>query len=428
MTRRRIAWTFVAGLAALLGAAALALVVWLPDEAQLARIAGSRLTQALGVPVTIGQLHWRLLPTPMVSVAEVRTQQDEPITIGRATGWPRLGPLMHGQVAFRRVEVEGATLPQDSLHALSGAEDRPQGAGRWHAAGTPVERLEFRDITWVGRRSIPLEFEGAVDFDAGWRPRHAELARPGVSPEARVVLDRLGQDQRWRADTTIAGGTWNGTLALEQTGERFRLTGELDPKGVEVQQLLAAFKRKSVVQGRASGHSTLEAEGTSLGEAVRSLHTRTRFAMAPATLLRFDLEKAIKSLGKEHDGATRLDSLSGQVDTENGPEGIVVRYSALKAKSGVLSASGEATLANRRVDATLAVDLVEGIAGVPLKISGPVTKPEVSVPASAVAGAAVGTAVLPGVGTAVGARVGSMFDRLFGRDRKVPPPAGARSR
>ncbi|MES2183708.1 MAG: glycine zipper domain-containing protein [Pseudomonadota bacterium] len=428
MTRRRTVWTVAASVAVLLGAAALAAAVWVPNEAQLAQMAAGRLTQALGVPVTIGSLHWQLLPQPLVTMRDARTQQDPPVTIGQVTGWPRLGPLLlHRQISFRRVEATGVSLPQVSLRALSGAESRMDGsAGGWHAAPVAVERLEFHDLVWIGRRQIPLEFDGAIDFDAAWRPRHAEAERPGVTPPVKLVLDREGGEDRWRADTTVGGGTWNGTLALTQPSPgQMRLTGELAPKGIEVEQMLAAFKRKTVVRGRVSGSTTLEAEGQGIGALVQSLHTRTRFSLAPATLLHFDLDKAIRSVGKEHEGNTRLDSLSGQLDTQNAADGIVLRYTGLKAHSGVLTASGSATLAKRRVDALLAVDLVDGLVGVPLKITGPVTQPEVSVPAGAVAGAAVGTAVLPGVGTAIGARIGGMFGKLFGGGKDKAPPASA---
>ena len=93
---------------------------------------------------------------------------------------------------------------------------------------------------------------------------------------------------------------------------------------------------------------------------------------------------------------------------------MVVDYSKIKASSGALSASGKARVANRHIDAEFAVDLVKGVVGVPLKITGPLEQVRVSVPASAVAGAVVGTAVLPGIGTAIGARIGAAIGQLFG--------------
>jgi phage tail tape-measure protein len=63
------------------------------------------------------------------------------------------------------------------------------------------------------------------------------------------------------------------------------------------------------------------------------------------------------------------------------------------------------------------------VVGVPLKIGGTVSDPELSMTGAALTGAAIGSAVLPGVGTAIGARVGQQVEKLFGGDtEKKPPP------
>ena len=177
---------------------------------------------------------------------------------------------------------------------------------------------------------------------------------------------------------------------------------------------LQAFNRRPVIGGQASGTTTLLADGLNAIDLAGSLHTQTVFTMGPSTLLRFDLDKAVRSLGKAHDGQTRLDSVTGQLDTQNTPDGIMIDFTRIKATSGALSVSGKARLFNRHIDAEMAVDLVDGIVGVPLKINGPLDRVTVSAPAGAVAGAVVGTAVLPGVGTAIGARLGAAIGNLFG--------------
>ena len=159
---------------------------------------------------------------------------------------------------------------------------------------------------------------------------------------------------------------------------------------------------------------------------MRRLHTRTRFTVAPATLNGFDLARAVQSAGISRGGRTALDSLAGTLDTQAGEDGTVLRYSAVKARSGVLTASGSATVLNRRLDGELAVDLVDGVVGVPLKLAGTLDAPELSLTGGALTGAAVGSAVLPGVGTAIGARIGQQMERLFGSDdkKKAPPASG----
>jgi hypothetical protein len=67
------------------------------------------------------------------------------------------------------------------------------------------------------------------------------------------------------------------------------------------------------------------------------------------------------------------------------------------------------------------------VVGVPLKVSGSLDDPTLSLTGGALTGAAVGTAVLPGVGTAIGARIGQQVERLFGGDDKKTPPKGPRA-
>jgi hypothetical protein len=282
-------------------------------------------------------------------------------------------------------------------------------------------------VVWIDRRGIALAYDADVLFDPAWRPREAELRRPGVTPPARLRLEREGSEDRWRTLIDVGGGTWNGSTQLQALDDgRLRLGAELEPRGVDVVTLLRSFGRHAAVDGKLAGRTTVDAEGADAGELVRRLHTRTRFTVAPATLEGFDLARAVRSAGTSRGGRTALDSLAGTLDTQAGEDGIVLRYSAVKARSGVLTASGNATVLNRRLDGELAVDLVDGVVGVPLKVGGTLDAPELSLTGGALTGAAVGSAVLPGVGTAIGARIGQQMERLFGSGDKKKSPAPSR--
>ena len=408
------------------------LVSLIPSDEELARRAAAELEAVLGVPVNIGGLQWHLLPSPLVEIEDAATGQPQPLKVEKLVAYLDTAALWRRRVKVDRAVLRSAVVPQLSLRAL-GREDRDAGTGKpgWFSLDEiPLAHFEFRDVTWISRRGNHIVYDGEVDFDARWRPRTTRLRRPDVTPATDLTLTRQGQDDRWDVRANVGGGTANGQIQLASgSGDAMRLTGKLEPRGIELYSTLHAFNRRSIVAGKASGETTLSAKGDSPGELAQSLHTTTSFTMGRSTLLRFDLGKAIRSVGKDHAGETPLDSITGQLDTQNTPEGMVIDYSKIKATSGALSASGKAHVANQSIDAVFAVDLVKGLVGVPLKISGPLDQVKVSVPASAVAGAVAGTAVLPGIGTAIGARVGAAIGQIFGSKpagKTSAAPAGKR--
>ena len=419
MLQRRTVWIALAScLLAVAALAALAAWLWLPSDEALARRLEAEASDALGVPVTVQRLQWSLWPEPRLVLEGVATEQPEPVTAARITAEAAWSDLLRLRLAITRLVLEDATVPQPSL---SGFQIQPRegdaadaGLGPLRLAATPLQLAEWRGVRWVSRTGRALAYAGEVRFDAGWRPRSGRLEREGAAEPARLEISREGNEDCWRADVTAGGRTEQGELRLQVLGERWRVTGAIDFRNVDVVGLMAAFDRRSIVAGRASGHTDLIAEGADPAEALRSLHTRTRFDIPKARLLTFDLERAVKSAGQQRKGSTPLDRFSGVVSTEADRNGTIVRYSDLRATSSVLTATGSAVVQGGRVQGDIAVDLVEGVVGVPLTFSGTVADPTISLPPAALAGAAVGTAVAPGVGTALGARLGETLRRLFG--------------
>lgn len=424
---------WLAGLAVAAGAVTLVVALLLrlvPSDAELAQRIEAAMANASGVKVSVGAVRWQLRPLPVVVVDNLVTDQPHPVVLKKLSLYPDISALWQRRIKLDLVELEGAVVPQQSLRALDGAArsvrsgeaidiGAPPGNVDWTLDDLPVSRFVFRDVSWVSRTGVAAQYDGQADFDTGWRPRMAQLRRPGAKVATDLSLSRQGQQDRWAVLLNTGGGTGHGELQVQTLSNgRLRLSGKLQPKGIEVASAAQAFNRRPLIAGQASGTTTLSADGLNAIELAQSLHTQTTFTMGPSTVLRFDLDKAVRSLGKAHDGQTRLDSVTGRLDTQNTAGGMVINLTRIKATSGALTASGNARLLNRQIDAEVAVDLVDGLVGVPLTITGPLDKVTVSAPAGTVAGAVVGTAVLPGVGTAIGARLGAAVNRMFG-----PAPA-----
>lgn len=408
----------------------------LPSDEELAVRISESFERASGIGLRVGSASWSVRPAPVVVLRDLATEQPRPITVRHVVLRPRLDALWRRTISIEAVEVEGAVLPRASVRAFRGRWKKGElpglMAGAWAPAEIPIERLQLRDITWINRLDIALAYDAELRFDPGWRPREAEVRRPGVSPTTRLRLAREGGEDRWRVEIDAGGGTWNGQAELQAPDKGpLRLSAQLEPRGVDVGELVSAFRRNQAVQGRFDGRTDVRSEGDDVGELIRHLNTRTRFAMRPATLKGFDLSKVVGAPGAARGGQTVLDELTGTVETQNTEDGVLLRYSGLQARSGVLSASGSASVLNRRLNGEMAIDLVDGMVGVPLKLAGTLDDPQLSMTGGALAGAAVGTAVLPGVGTAIGARIGQQVEKLFGGEdekKKPQPPAPSKAR
>ncbi|CAN5881869.1 hypothetical protein BH11PSE13_BH11PSE13_14710 [soil metagenome] len=415
----------------LVGGVIVAASVLLPSDEKIAAELGARFEQNFGIGLKVGSSHRTLWPTPTLALNDLATAQPQPITAKRVLLRLRVAPLWRREIAFDLVDIEGAVFPSASVRAFRGRGDaeKPEEfakkhmPGEWGLASTPVEQLRWRNVTWIDRRDIPLAYDGEVTFDANWRPRMAAIRRPGVEPVTQARAERIGSNEdRWRVWMDVGGGTWNGEAKLDiTTAGLMRVTGQFEAKAIDIESMVKAFDRRTPLAGKLSGMTDVDVQGNQVAEFARQLHTRTKFSVKPAALTRIDLAKAVSTAGISRGGRTPLDEFSGTLDTQGTDDGVILKYTNLKARSGVLTATGNVRLFNRKIDGDATVDIVDGVVGVPLKVAGTVDAPEVSLTGAALTGAAIGTAVLPGVGTAIGARIGQQVERMFGGKKEEKP-------
>lgn len=424
-TTRR--WTIAAAalLALLVVGASIAIKSVVPSNEELARRVEREFEARLGHRLVVGEARWRLRGRPVIEVMDAHTEQprEEAIRVRRVAIYPELMSLLRKRVVIHRVEIEGAEVPREALAAYRGKLQDADGA-------TVVLRtLAFKDLTYTSYSGVPVSYEGEIEFSEGDRlPQRAQLRRPDANAPATLDATRDGKSADgadiYRLALQAGGGTARGQarLATSDSG-RMTLTGELEPRGVEIQALLESFHRRAFISGRASGDTTLRAEGDTVGELFRSLRTRSTLQVAGARLLRIDLDKAVKSLGEDRAGQTPLDSLSGVMVTQNTAQGLKTTFTHVKAVAGAYSATGKATLYRREIEAQGTLGVGGGVVDVPFAAHGPTRKPTFEMAWGSIAGAVIGTAVLPGIGTFLGGKIGGA---VTGPPKA--PPASPRSR
>ncbi|WP_332750834.1 hypothetical protein [Hydrogenophaga sp.] len=407
MTRTRRWAVASAAMVGLLAAAWLVVWAFVPSDDELARRVEAEFEARLGQKLVVGAVHWRLLGLPMVEVRDARTQQPEAIRVRRVTIYPELLPLLRKRFVITRLQIDGAVVPRSALAAY---RDKVQ-----DGLGSLVLRaFAFTDTTYISYNGIPVVYEGEVRFDEDRLPQRVQLRRPGVKPPALLDATRDGKTgsgaDLYQMRLQGAGGSANGQARLATSaGGRMVFTGELAPRNVEVTALLETFHRRSPVSGLASGQTELRAQGDTVSELFRSLRTHSVLKVERARILRFDMEKAVKSVGKDREGETPLDSLSGVVETQNTEQGLKAEFTRVKAVAGPYTGTGRATVHRGQINAQGTLEVGGGLLEVPFSLHGPTRKPEFEMAWGTLAGAAVGTAVLPGIGTVLGAKIGGML-------------------
>ncbi|MDO9435605.1 AsmA-like C-terminal region-containing protein [Hydrogenophaga sp.] len=425
MTPKR-RWAYLAAaIAALFAAAWLLLLALVPSDDELARRVEAEFESRFGQKLVVGAVRWRVLGLPMVEVQDAHTEQPEPIHVRRAAIYPELIPLLQKRLVINRLEVDGAEVPRNALAAYRGKE--PSGE---EGAVVVVRHVAFTDVTYISYSGVPVVYEGDIAFDDDRMPQRVQLRRPGAQPSASLDAVRDGKTEGgadvYQLQLQAAGGSARGQASLLTTAEgRITLTGTFEPRQVDVSTLLDTFNRRSPIGGAASGTTELRAEGDTLAELFRSLHTRSVLEVQSAKILRFNMEKAVKSLGEDTAGQTPLESLVGVVTTQNTEQGMRTEFTRVKAVAGPYTATGRATLYRKQVNAQGIVEIGGGVVDVPFAARGPTAKPEFEVAWGTIAGAVVGTAVMPGVGTVIGAKIGGVISGPPGeasdKDKPLPP-------
>ena len=401
---RAVKWVVVAAvvLLVLLAMALFGLSRWASSDDFRTR-AQQQATQALGVPVQLGQVEIALFPAPSVAVHDVQVQTRPPLTLQRVEARPVWTSLLVGKPELGSLVVRNAVLPQQGITAIAAALQKQDAAAGKPAkpaeSATPPQlprRIVLDRVTWVDAKAQKLTVDAEIEFEGELLPQTAHIqVVEGRFAGARAQLER--QPDAWQLRSEIGGGTITGPLRLQTVrGGGWRLNGDLATSGVEVSALTAPSR---TLTGKLDARTSLQAEFKDPAALAEVLRSQTRFTVRNAVLHGVDLAAAVRTLGVSRDGNTPFDTLTGQVTTQ----GRVVHLTNLVATSGMLSANGNVTLAADRtlsgkVTAALTAGAIGQIAGVPLAVGGTIDSPSVTPTGVALPGSATASEITDKVG------------------------------
>jgi uncharacterized protein involved in outer membrane biogenesis len=413
--KRLVKWLLgiLLGFVLLVAAVAAALQHWVGSDDFRTRV-GQQISTAAGVPVQLGRISVDVWPVPAVALDDVLVKTRPPLTLERIEARPEWAGLLRGRLDVATLVVRNAVVPEQAVAAIAAASKRPKSKppkGKSDDGPAAIAFLPRRtlleNVTWSPAKGAGITVDAQVELGADGLPETAKVDMiKGRLQGAKATLQR--QPDHWALRAAIGGGTIVGRIQVQPgTQGGSLLQGQFDTANVEVAALTAPSR---TLTGRLEARTTVRAQFNTLGAIADALHSQTRFTVHNAVVHGVDLAQAVKSVGLNRGGETRLDTLAGNVATQ----GRAVQLTNLVASSGVLSATGNVAMAaNRSLSGRVTVDLASAAAGgslgVPLAVGGTLDEPSVTLTRGALVGAAVGTLLAPGVGTGAGAKVG---DRL----------------
>jgi uncharacterized protein involved in outer membrane biogenesis len=423
--RRLIKWVAATLLLAvlLLAGIAVALKYWVRSDDFRDRVS-QQISSALGVPVVLGGIAVDVWPLPAVALDKVQIRSQPPLVLERIEARPQWGPLLRGELEVATLLVRNAVVPQEAVAAIGAAFQKQQGASKDRKSAQAPQgsmaflprRVVLDQVTWISAKGDRTTIDARAALDEATLASASVEVRKGRFEGAKATL--LRQPDHWSLKADIAGGTVTGKLQLQagEQGAQF-LQGEFDTANVEVSALTAPSR---TLTGRLEAHTTVRANLREPQALADTVQTQTRFTVRNAVVHGLDLAQAVKTVGLNRGGETRLDALAGNVKTT----GRAIQVTNLVATSGVLSANGNVAITPARalsghVTVNLAANAAGGALGVPLVVGGTLDSPSVTLSRSALVGAAIGTMIAPGVGTGAGAKLGDKLGDglrgLFGK-------------
>ncbi|WP_427914167.1 AsmA family protein [Ramlibacter sp. MMS24-I3-19] len=364
------------GVVVLVGAAVAGLAQW-AGSADFRLRAQQAATQALGVPVQLGEVEITYWPALGVAVHDVRVLTRPALTLAQIEATPVWSSLVVGKPVLDALVVRSAVLPQQGiLAAVAALQKQAPKAAAAKSTSDPAASLPRRivldQVTWVDASQQRLTVNAEIAFAGELLPETAKVDIVGGRyAGAQARLERAGE--AWQLRAEIGGGTLAGPLRLQsQKAGGWRLTGDIATDKVEVAALTAPSR---ALTGKLSARTSLQADFKEPGALVDAMRTQTKFTVHQAVLHGIDLAQAARTLGISRSGQTVFDTLTGQVATQ----GKVVQLSNLVANSGSLAATGNVVLAaDRTLSGKANVTLAGGAIGVPLTVGGTLDAPSAS--------------------------------------------------
>jgi len=320
------------------------------------------MTQRLGVPVTIANLRYALLPFPELKLERVGIGKLQEVKIESivVSAWPMT--LFRDTLDFDNVVVNALTTDQEALAMVPGWL-RPQGG----AQPLRVRRIQLKSVRLAVKEFNIPTFNGDITLGPGGALQRAVLsdskARLEVTPrdnalqvelegrnwqlpvgpalEFEDILANAVVEQQKATVTSITAKIGRATIKGNTRaiwGSGIRVEGDFAVTNGELAQLMANFTRNFVASGTLTANASYTLQGTTLQNLFADPRVEASFNIEKGAINNVDIIRAIQAPSRDgvRGGKTGFNSLAGTMRLANGS----YHYRQLQLASGPMNASG----------------------------------------------------------------------------------------
>ncbi|HVL37370.1 MAG TPA: hypothetical protein VM489_17005, partial [Burkholderiales bacterium] len=310
----------------------------------------------LGTPVRIESGRLSLIGGPHLAFSGVRI--GDAVRIRRANAYPEIGSFFDERKAFRRIEAEGAAVPQQALGAAL--------FGRARGDQFTVARVVLKDVKLEGTLPLPpLEAEALLGPDGAVRSVRLRgpdglagtLTPAGQAVEFDVTAERFTVPfapevalssfaMKGKATSqSLEVASWGGAVldgalsgvANVRWTSRWEVNGALTVRGINA----AVFAPALLSEGKAEGSGKFVMAGADPAALAAGARLEGSFTVHKGVLGNIDLSRVIQTGGRQHAGRTQFVELKAQGLYDRGA--IALRDIAISA--GALNAGASADIA-----------------------------------------------------------------------------------
>ncbi|MDH4191350.1 MAG: AsmA-like C-terminal region-containing protein [Betaproteobacteria bacterium] len=318
---------------------------------------------ATGMPVKIGSLQFSL-----ISGGQFRFEKISigPVRIGAVRMVPEFGSLFGDKLAFSKVEIEAADVPQDAIGQLFLGSVKAAGMKRAKIVATKVKLFGSiqipaldADIVLAGDGGLEsISFQGPDKLMARLERKGNEFAIEllagsfSVPFGQGVVLSDFGMKGNAGRQGMVVK-EWSGLLyegplsgsARIKWGGSWSVDGDIKARNVNA----GVFAPALISSGKAEGQGVFSMSASDPAKLLESAQIRGDISIERGVLGSIDISRAVQSGGKQSGGRTEFTELKANVIYDRGaiavrglnvtavPAGARVGGSAEIAANGTLS-------------------------------------------------------------------------------------------